>query len=73
MGVGDSNSVSYPRTFHLGFIRPSEAEVNEINQRLNEDGFDVEAPSHQHGAWSFTFQAPGDFAVVVRVPDKRHG
>ncbi len=73
MGVGNSNRVSYPRTFHLGFIRPSEAEVDEINQRLKEDGFDVEAPSHQHGAWSFTVQAPGDFAVVVRAPDKRHG
>ena len=69
MGVGNSNGVSYPRTFHLGFIRPSEAEVDEIK----EDGFDVEVPSQQHGAWSFTFQAPGDFAVVVRAPDKRHG
>ena len=73
MGVGNSNSVSYPRTFHIGFIRSSEAEVDELNRALKDDGFDVEAPSHQHGAWSFSFQAPGDFSVVVRAPDKRHG
>ena len=51
--------MSYPKTFHIGFIQPSEAQVDEINQRLKEDGFDVEAPSHQHGAWAFSFQAPG--------------
>jgi hypothetical protein len=27
MGVGNSNSVSYPRIFHLGFIQSSEAQV----------------------------------------------
>lgn len=66
IGVGKSNTVSYPKTFHIGFIQPSEADVDEINRRLKEDGFDVEAPSQQHGAWAFSFQAPGDFRVVVR-------
>ncbi|HVC07011.1 MAG TPA: VOC family protein [Solirubrobacterales bacterium] len=66
IGVGRSNTVNYPKTFHIGFIQPSDAQVDEINQRLKEDGFDVEAPSHQHGAWSFSFQAPGGFRIAVR-------
>lgn len=66
IGVGRSNSVSYPKTFHVGFVRPSDADVDEINQRLNEDGFDVEPPSPQRGAWAFSFQAPGNFKIVVR-------
>jgi lactoylglutathione lyase len=66
MGVGRNNTVSYPKTFHIGFIRPSEAHVDEINQRLKEDGFEVEPPSQQHGAWAFSFQATGGFRIVVR-------
>ncbi len=66
IGVGRSNEVSYPKTFHIGFIQPSEAHVDEINRRLKEDGFDVEAPTHQRGAWAFSFQAPGGFRIAVR-------
>ena len=42
MGVGASNAVSYPRTFHLGFIQPSAADVDELHRRLVADGLDVE-------------------------------
>jgi catechol-2,3-dioxygenase len=66
MGVGRSNTVTYPKTFHIGFIQPSDARVDEIYQRLREDGFEVEAPSHQHGAWAFSVEAPGGFKIVVR-------
>jgi lactoylglutathione lyase len=66
IGVGRANTVTYPKTFHIGFIRPSEAQVDEINQRLTEDGFDVEPPSRQRGAWAFSLQAPGGFTIVVR-------
>jgi lactoylglutathione lyase len=71
IGVGRSNTVSYPKTFHIGFVRPSDADVDEINQRLKEDGFDVEPPSPQRGAWAFSFQAPGDFKIVVRSESPR--
>ncbi|MCG8352428.1 MAG: VOC family protein [Chloroflexales bacterium] len=57
--------VSYPDTFHIGFIQESAERVNEINQRLRNDGFDVPPPSKQHGAWTFYFQAPGGFTVEV--------
>jgi catechol 2,3-dioxygenase-like lactoylglutathione lyase family enzyme len=66
IGVGRSHAVSYPKTFHIGFIQPSEKQVDEINQRLKADGFDVEPPSRQHGACAFSFQARGGFRIVVR-------
>lgn len=58
------NQVSYPKTFHIGFIQGSEAQVNEINQRMKADGFDVEPPQRSHG-WTFYVQAPGGFTVEV--------
>jgi catechol 2,3-dioxygenase-like lactoylglutathione lyase family enzyme len=66
IGVGRGNTVTYPNTFHIGFIQPSEADVDEINRRLKEDGFVVEEPSHQRGGWAFSLQAPGGFRIVVR-------
>jgi catechol 2,3-dioxygenase-like lactoylglutathione lyase family enzyme len=66
IGVGRSNTVTYPKTFHIGFIQPSEVQVDEINRRLKGDGVDVEAPTHQRGAWAFSFQAPGGLRIVVR-------
>jgi catechol 2,3-dioxygenase-like lactoylglutathione lyase family enzyme len=66
IGVGRSNTVTYPKTFHIGFIQSSDAQVDEIYQRLREDGFEVEAPNQQHGAWAFSFEAPGGFRIVVR-------
>ncbi len=38
MKVGRETEVRYPVTFHIGFIQPSEERVNEINQRLRDDG-----------------------------------
>ncbi|MCZ8521041.1 MULTISPECIES: VOC family protein [Paenibacillus] len=58
------NEVSYPGTFHIGFIQESEERVNEINQRLKDDGFDVEPPQRSH-AWTFYVKAPGGFTVEV--------
>lgn len=62
MKVGQA--VNYPRTFHIGFIQESEERVNEINQRLKDDGFDVKPPQRSHG-WTFYLQAPGGFTVEV--------
>src|SRR5262249_18240734 len=65
MKVGQETEVKYPATFHVGFIQEREERVNEINQRLREDGFDVPPPSRQHGSWTFYFQAPGGFMIEV--------
>jgi lactoylglutathione lyase len=58
------DQVSYPNTFHIGFIQESEDRVNEINQRLKDDGFDVDPPQRSH-AWTFYVKAPGGFTVEV--------
>ena len=59
-----SHQAEYPRSFHIGFIQDTEEEVNTINQRLKEDGYEVEPPE-QHHAWTFYVQAPGGFTVEV--------
>jgi lactoylglutathione lyase len=65
MKVAQETEVKYPATFHIGFIQESEERVNEINQRLKDDGYEVPPPSRQHGSWTFYFHAPGGFLVEV--------
>ena len=65
IGVGRSGTVSYPKTFDIGFIQPTEADVDDVDRRLREDGFAVDPPSRQHGAWTFYFTAPGGFTIEV--------
>jgi len=63
--IDRANEVRYPGAFHVGFIQPSREKVDEINQRLREDGFEVDPPQKLHGSWTFYFQAPGGFMVEV--------
>jgi lactoylglutathione lyase len=63
--IGHESEVKYPVLFHIGFGQESEEHVNEINRRLKEDGYEVPPPSHQHGSWTFYFQAPGGFTIEV--------
>ena len=65
MSVGQASEVKYPASFHVGFMQENEARVNEINQRLKDDGFDVKPPRRFHGAWTFYVQAPGGFLVEI--------
>ena len=64
-GSGVAAAVKYPSSFHVGFIQPTREHVNHINARLRADGFAVEPPSVQHGAWTFYFAAPGGFTIEV--------
>ena len=59
-----AKEVNYPGTFHIGFGQPTEEKVNEINQRLREDGYDVPLPERHH-AWTFYVEAPGGFTIEV--------
>jgi catechol-2,3-dioxygenase len=61
---GRSDAVRYPDTFHIGFGQPNEAAVNQLNQRLKNDGYDIQPPEHSH-AYTFYVQAPGGFTVEV--------
>ena len=63
--LGKESEVKYPATFHVGFIQENEQRVNEINQQLKADGFDLPPPSEQHGSWTFYFNAPGGFTIEV--------
>lgn len=55
----------YPAGFHIGFIQDSEEQVDQMNQRLRDDGYKVPKPARLHGSWTFYFQAPGGFLVEV--------
>jgi len=46
-------------------VQPNHERVDEINQRLRDDGFAVDLPAHLHGSWTFYFQAPGGFTIEV--------
>ncbi|PYX10452.1 MAG: glyoxalase [Acidobacteria bacterium] len=63
--VAKGTEVKYPPGFHVGFIQESEEQVNQINQRLREDGFKVPKPARLHGSWTFYFQSPGGFKIEV--------
>jgi catechol 2,3-dioxygenase-like lactoylglutathione lyase family enzyme len=65
MRASRTAEVTYPETFHIGFIQESEARVNEINQRLKADGYEVPPPARLHGSWTFYFTAPGGFTIEV--------
>jgi lactoylglutathione lyase len=43
----------YPAGFHVGFIQESEERVNQINESLRSDGFEVAKPSRLHNSWTF--------------------
>lgn len=55
--------VSYPDTFHVGFPKKNKQEVDELNQRLQDDGFKVDAPAIFHGSYTFYLQAPGGITI----------
>ena len=71
MRAGRQTEVTWPSSFHVGFIRPSPEEVDELHRRLSDDGFEAPPPRHFHGAWTFYFQAPGGFTVEVQSFGRR--
>ncbi len=64
------SSITEPETTHIGFMQETEQQVNEIYQRLKDDGFDVQPPQRSHG-WTFTFVAPGDLPLKLSA-DAEH-
>jgi catechol 2,3-dioxygenase-like lactoylglutathione lyase family enzyme len=60
-----ATEVVYPGAFHIGFMQEGPAKVDEINQRLKDDGFEVDPPRRMHGSWTFYFKAPGGFLIEV--------
>ena len=56
---------TYPKMFHIGFIRPSVAEVLAIREQLSAAGFAPEEAREEHGRFTFYFTSPGGFVVEV--------
>ncbi|NOK61707.1 MAG: VOC family protein [Chloroflexi bacterium AL-W] len=65
MKGGEESNIIYPKSFHIGFTQESKEQVDDIYQRLRDDGFDIPAPRDLHGGWAFYFQAPGGFMIEV--------
>lgn len=59
------NDASYPKIFHVGFMRPTTREVDEVRDRLLAGGFEPGTPRDEHGRYTFYFQSPGGFTVEV--------
>jgi catechol 2,3-dioxygenase-like lactoylglutathione lyase family enzyme len=55
----------YPRDFHVGFIRETRQQVNEVYESLTSAGIEANAPRHAHGGWGFYVHAPGEILVEV--------
>lgn len=60
-----ASTVTYPEHFHIGFIQPSPAKVDELHQRLAADGFVADPPRKFHGSWTFYLRAPGGILLEV--------
>jgi lactoylglutathione lyase len=62
---GKDADTKYPPGFHIGFIQESEERVDQINQRLRDDGYEIPKPTRIHGSWTFYFKAPGGITIEV--------
>lgn len=64
LSIFRGDKITDPRATHIGFIRESVADVDELYGRLVRDGFKADPPQHSHG-YTFYLVAPGSFAVEV--------
>ena len=65
MNLNPARPISYPGTFHVGFILDTRAEVDALNERLRHDGFALRPAAEFHGSYTFYLNAPGGFQVEV--------
>jgi lactoylglutathione lyase len=64
LSIFQGGKITEPETTHLGFVQESEARVDEVYQRLTNDGFKIDPPQQSHG-YTFWFVAPSGLAVEV--------
>ena len=64
MEVKKESQVSYPKTFHIGFLNQGKEKTNELYQQLKQDGFDVKPPGHYREN-EFYFYTPFGFTIQV--------
>jgi lactoylglutathione lyase len=59
------DDTTYPKIFHIGFMRGSTDEVEAMHKRLTAGGFEPEETREEHGRFTFYFKAPGGFTIEV--------
>lgn len=65
MKTSKGTQIKYLGTFHIGFFIDSRRTVDELNQHLKRDGFDVPLPEDTGHSYGFYINAPGGFTVEV--------
>jgi lactoylglutathione lyase len=70
INVFKGETANYPEAFHIGFMQESQDQVNEMYQRLTNDGFELEPPKTFHGSWTFYLKSPGNFVIEVLCHNK---
>jgi len=65
LNLSHGREVHYPDTFHVGFPQETEEEVNRLNKRLKDNGFNVESPALSHGSYTFYYHTDYGFTVEV--------
>jgi len=63
--MGKESTISYPATFHIGFMQDTEEEVDRLSNQLREAGHDAPEPSKQHGSWTFYYDTPWGITIEV--------
>jgi catechol 2,3-dioxygenase-like lactoylglutathione lyase family enzyme len=62
---GKAGETGYPPRFHIGFIRNSLSEIDEVVVVMRNDGIEVEAPQRRHDRWNTYFSAPGGVQIEI--------
>jgi lactoylglutathione lyase len=62
---GNPEDITYPSRFHVGFIRNTLSEIDEIIVALRNDGLEIEAPQRRHDRWNTYFRAPGGIQIEI--------
>ncbi|HEV7308515.1 VOC family protein [Ensifer sp.] len=64
LGGGDQVSLN-AQTYHVGFLLPERAEVDDAYQLVRQSGVQVIPPADRHGAYVFYAVIPGNILVEV--------
>ncbi|KSV76263.1 hypothetical protein D9M68_153300 [compost metagenome] len=64
LGGGDQVNLG-AQTYHVGFLLPARAEVDDAYRRVRGSGAQVIAPEDRHGAYVFYVVIPGNILVEV--------
>ena len=65
IGAGRNNTVSYPETFHIGFMQATTRTSTRSTGGCARTATTCRRRAAQHGAWTFYFEAPGGFTIEV--------